>query len=235
MIDLSETTSCKNSNGDDAICYSDGTIVAVLSNGNIVTELSDGTIKTEYTDGTVTYEYPDGTFIKIFPENNYKEIRYSNGIHIVEDEDGTILAIEDFEGEMTNFTNLDCIFRKFRDIDNTSETIRYLMEAYRLYYRNELALYTTEQYNSYLMEYIAAKVVYDNDTKKYNIINEDTLYNDIFNALDELQQTDKSNIVSDDLVCTYNLPSNENENKNENENESGREIHVEVKGSEVDV
>ena len=37
-----------------------------------------------------------------------------------------------------------------------------------------------EEYDSYLMEYITAKVVYDSENKEYKVMQEVTLYNEYF-------------------------------------------------------
>ena len=155
-LQLSDTENIINDDGSITIIYSDGTRVTTYPDGTTVTILPDGTKITKYPDNTVKTEYPDGTVITEYKDST-REIEYTNGLHIIEDSDGNIISIKDSDGEMIDFTTLEPIFSKFRGMDHTSETIRYLLDVYKLYYRDELKKYKMEEYDSYLMEYITAK------------------------------------------------------------------------------
>jgi hypothetical protein len=191
-LDLSNTTTVVNDDGSTTTTYYDGTTVTTNPDGTTTTTLSDGTTITENEDGSVTTEYSDGTTTTEDEDGN-KDTEYSNGVHIMEDSEGNIISIEDSDGEMVDFTTLEPIFSKFRGMQHTSETIRYLLDVYKLYYRDELKQYKMEEYDSYLMEYITAKVVYDSNNTEYNVIQQSTLYNDIFTVLDDLQKTQSNN------------------------------------------
>ena len=151
--------------------------------------MPNGTCVKKTNDGCVTTIYPDGTIIKECPPPLpfAKEILYANGLCIRENEDGVIIEIKDHTGVWVDFTSLENIFAEFRTKQNTSETIKYLIDVYKLFYRNEISEYNNNEFDSYFIEYIVAKITYNNST--YQVIQESTFYNDVFRVLDDLQKT----------------------------------------------
>ena len=192
-INLSNVNSTVNDKGEEVITFQDGTIHTTKKDGSIVVEKSDGLIIENNVDGSSKYTYPDGTLIEI-DAGGTKVIHYTDGLKMRESGNPVKYEIYGTNGWIDY--NLGTIFNQVREVgEYNSESLKYLFQVYRYFHNKELQKYNIEDFHSYLMEYIIGTIINDENGENNNVINEEQLYPQIFNALDEIKEYEPSVVI----------------------------------------